>query len=110
MSEIEELQVELENLKKSNLMAQIAKEKIKAEEEQRLKKEVELEKLRNEVRQEILGQIESESKIKSNKPIKLDSPNSDFEEFKTTFAKKLKITGEPYESYIKKLAYKEYNK
>ena len=107
---IEELQAELEALKKSNLEAEIAKEKVKAEEEQQFKKDKELEDLRNELRNEIIGQIESESKITSESPIKLESKNSDLDEFREVFTKKLGITGKPYEEYIHKLAYKDYKR
>jgi len=105
---IEELQAELEALKKTNLEAQLAKERAKAEEEQRLKKEEEMEALREELRQEVLDQVTAESKITKEEDVKLDSSNSEFDEFKDTFSKKLGITGEPYESYIRKLVYKEY--
>jgi len=108
---IEELQAELEALRKENLAAKIAEEKAKAEERQRLEKEQKLDELREELREEILDQVTAESKITSNdEPTKLDAPTGDLEEFKSVFTKKLGITGEPYESYIKKLAYKEYTK
>ena len=105
---IEELQAELEALKKANLEMELAKEKAKAEEAERLKKEKEIEAMREEIRQEILSEINTDSKITSDEPTKLDSPTNEFEEFKAVFTKKLGITGEPYESFVKKLAFKEY--
>lgn len=107
---IEELQAELDALKKSNLEAELAKEKMKAEDEARLRKEAEMEKLRKEIREEVLGQVKAESKIASTTPTKLDGGNSDFEEFKSVFTDKYKLSGVPYESYIHKLAFKGYKK
>lgn len=107
---IEELQAELEALKKANLEAELAKEKAKAEEEQRLSKEADMEKLRDEIRSEILDEIESGSQITKDEPVTMNAPNSDFEEFKGTFAKKLGITGDPYDKFIHKVVFKGYSK
>lgn len=107
---IEELQSELEELKKRNLEAELAKEKAKADEELRLAQEKETERMREEIRQELVKKIGGESKVTKEQPVKMDTDDSELEEFKSVFTKKQGITGDPYESYIKRLAWGDYKK
>jgi len=103
---IEELQAELETLKKANLEAQIAKEKAKADEDMRLAVEHEKERMREEIRQEVLN----ESKITASKPAKMDSAKSDTETFSEEFVKSHNLSGNKYEQIVHKLAYKGFSK
>lgn len=105
---IEELQAELEALKKRNLEVELAKEIAKAEDEQKLQKEKEMEKMREEIRKEVMENMAAESKITEKDSMKLDSPKSDLLEFKDTFVKKLGLTGRPYEDVIKDICYGGY--
>jgi len=107
---LEELQAELDSLKKTNLEAEIAFEKGKAEEKQRLEKEKEMENLRNDIRKEVEDELKAQSKIDEGKPEKLDAPHSDLQEFQETFAKKHNMSGKKYEEYIHDLVFKGYKK
>lgn len=105
---IEQLNAELEMLKKQNLEKAIADEKAKFAERAKLE-ELEKEKkmkeiLRAEVEKEFLGKQESRI-VEEKGTVTLQKDTKDFEMFKENFVKRRKkegfeLTGKPYEEML----------
>ena len=102
---IEELQAELESLKRVKLEKEIAKEKAALEEEEKLNKEKEAEELRESIRAELMTEMKGKSTVDEPAEEKLsDNTNSEFENFKKHMKEKYGLTGEGYESICRRIA------
>ena len=103
---IDELEAELSALKKANLEKQIAEEKAKVDEAEKLEKEKEEEELRNKIREEehskILADMNEKSTVKEENPETLER-KSKAEAFKQNMVKKYGLTGKTYEDRIRDL-------
>jgi len=103
---VEQLQAELERLKKQNLEREIAKEKARIEREEALKKEEEELKLREEIRAEekskILEEMATKEEISEEKPETFEKMEK-AEQFKHNMVKKYGLTGKTYEDRIRDL-------
>jgi hypothetical protein len=103
---IEELQAELQALKKANLEREIAKEKAKKEEEEKLLKEKAEQEKREEIRQELLKEFEAQgiSKISGDKkPEKMVTENAKAEKFNRIFKDKYGYGDKTYEQICEEL-------
>ena len=107
---IEELEAEYNALKKANLEAKIVKEQALIDERVLAEEEAKNEAAREAIRAELMEEIGSKSTVEPEEPTTLDTVNDEFQEFKDTFCKKLKLTGNPYEDYIHKIVYKDYKR
>ena len=107
---IEELEEELAELKKANILVKIEAEKKLVDERTKEDEDSKLLILRDEMKNEILEEMGVQSNIDEQKPVKLDMKNTDFNEFKDTFCEKNKIEGLTYPELIHKIAYKGYSK
>jgi len=101
---VEELQSELERLKKENLEREVAKEKAKADEAEALKKQEAEEKLREEIRAEeqskILEEMVTKEVTSKESPETLEKLNK-AELLSHNMVKKYGLTGKKYEDLIR---------
>jgi len=101
---IEELKLELKTLKQKNLEIELLKEKeklLKAEEE---KQSVEREKLKSQLREEVMQEFAEKSNIvKAEKPVGMNKPVDNLQEFAQKYIKRNKLTGLKYEDLVKRL-------
>ena len=105
---IEELQAELEGLKKAKIQKDIANLKADNEAEELKKKEEDETKLREQIRNEekekVLKELSEKSNIVSDKPIDTMAKTSDkHEKFKQDYMKKHGLKGLTYEQKIKEI-------
>ena len=97
---IEELEAELERLRKENLERLIEEERKKKEEAEELKKKEAEEALIQEGYKRAMEEMKSKSNVTEDKPTTLEA-NTKFEVFKQAFVKKHNLSGKPYEEFIK---------
>jgi hypothetical protein len=100
---LDELQAELENLKKENLEREIAKEKAKVDEALQLKKEKEAEELRNKIRDEVMAEFKGESKIETASEETV-SEKPKYEVFRDNFVKKYGYGKKSYEDIAREIS------
>jgi len=108
---IEELQSELKALKKANLERQIAEEKAKVDEADKLDEEKEKKALYEEIKTKVISEMESESKVKEEVEENIDNSNPTWfnkfsENFKTHVTNKSRkqFKGLKYEELAATLA------
>jgi len=98
---IEELTIELNELKRKNLEVetQREKEKLALAEEEKMQKEHKV--LEEQIRSKVLQEFAEKSNIVSNdKPVEMARPSNDIQRFCANFAKKHGLTGRKYEDFI----------
>jgi len=100
---LDELKAELENLRKENLEREIAKEKAKVEEAQKLKEEKEAEELKNKIREEVMAEFKGESKIE-NESEESVSEKPKHEVFRENFIKKYGYGKKSYEEVAREIS------
>ena len=100
---LEELQKELESLKKANLEKEIAKEKEKLEAEKKAEEEQSHKALEEEIRTKIMSEMEAESKITKGEPEKEDVLGK-YNSFVAEFKEKHGYGGTSYEELTHKIS------
>ena len=99
---IEELQLELTQLKQKNLENELQKEKDKLALFDSEKNKREFELLKEKAKAEVMVELSERSNIVSgSKPETLSKPINDLQHFSETFIKAHKLKGLPYEEMIR---------
>ena len=100
---LEELQKELESLKKANLEKEIAKEKEKLEAEKKVEEEESHKALEEEIRTKILSEMEVESKVTEAEPVE-ENTIGRATSFVAEFKQKHGYGGTAYEELTRKIS------
>ena len=99
---LEELKAELESLKKQNLEREIGIERAKVEEAEKVEEEKNTEKIREEIRAELLTEMKADSTIVEEKPESIEEKKA-YQELIQRFWSYYKI-GDPSIKYVDEVA------
>ena len=101
---LEELQKELESLKKANLEKEIAKEKEKLEAEKKVQEEANKKAIEEEIRAKILSEMKVESKIVEEPEKTEENVLGKYDSFIAEFKEKNGYGGTAYEELTRKIS------
>ena len=104
---IEELQAELEALRKANLERELELEKAKLEEAKKLEKEEKEKELYEQIKQKVISELDAESKVTNDEDetnVNLSEEQEWFEKFSERYKQRLGLKGLKYEELCEKLA------
>lgn len=108
---LDELKAELETLKKQNVERELAKEKAKIDEAEKLKQEKEADELKEKLRNEVMQEMKGKSTIEKDKPETLNKGNDRLNYFMNDVMKnKYSLEHESYEDMVKKMSHPKYYK
>ena len=99
---LDELKAELESLKKANLKREIALEKEKVAEAEKLKEDKEAEELREKIRTELMQEMKGSSTVENEEPEML-SKEPKYQSFLNKIKEKYGIEHESYEDLTRRI-------